>query len=158
MNPFGHGTFCFRSFLISDSICLEYIGLFRFRFSFYEFGWFVFLDISLFNLRLSDLFSRWCSGKESASQCKKLQRLGFDPWVRKISWSRKWQPAPVFLPRKSHGQRSLVGYSLWGCKELDKTEWAHTHIKFVGIELFIVSLYYSHNFHGICLLFHFWCY
>ena len=37
--------------------------------------------------------------------------LGSDPWVRKIPWRRKWQPTPVFLPRNSHGQRSLVGYS-----------------------------------------------
>ena len=37
--------------------------------------------------------------------------LGFDPWVGKIPWSRKWQPTPVFLPGKFHGQRSLVGYS-----------------------------------------------
>ena len=35
----------------------------------------------------------------------------FSPWVRKISWRRKWQPTPVFLPGKSHGQRSLAGYS-----------------------------------------------
>ena len=34
-----------------------------------------------------------------------------DPWVRKISWRRKWQAMPVFLPWKSHGQRSLAGYS-----------------------------------------------
>ena len=39
-----------------------------------------------------------------------------DPWVRKIPWRRKWQPIPVFLPGKSHGQRSLVGYSPGGCK------------------------------------------
>ena len=37
------------------------------------------------------------------------------------------QPTPVFLPRKSHGQRSLEGYSLWGQKELDITEWLSTH-------------------------------
>ena len=42
--------------------------------------------------------------------------------------SRKWQPTPVFLPGKSHGQRSLVGYSLWCCEELDTTEHTHTHI------------------------------
>ena len=42
---------------------------------------------------------------------------------------RKWQPTPVFLPGKSHGQRSLVGYSPWGCKESDTTERVgiHTH-------------------------------
>ena len=40
----------------------------------------------------------------------------FDSWVRKIPWRRKWQPTPVFLPGKSHGWRSLAGYSPWGCK------------------------------------------
>ena len=38
------------------------------------------------------------------------------------SWSRKWPPAPVFLPGKFHGQRSLVGYSPWGHKESHMTE------------------------------------
>jgi len=38
----------------------------------------------------------------------------FDPWVGKIPWSRKWQPTPIFLPGKSHRQRSLAGYSPWG--------------------------------------------
>ena len=52
-------------------------------------------------------------------QCK---RLGFDPWFRKIPWRKKWQPTPVFLPGKFCGQRSLVGYGSWGCKELDMTE------------------------------------
>ena len=40
----------------------------------------------------------------------------------KVFWRRKWQPTPVFLPGESHGQRSLVGYSPWGRKELDMTE------------------------------------
>ena len=35
-------------------------------------------------------------------------------WVGKILWIRKWQPTPVFLPGKSHGQRSLAGFSPWG--------------------------------------------
>ena len=43
---------------------------------------------------------------------------GFNPWVRKIPWKRKWQPSPVFLPGKSHGQMSLVGYSPSGRKGL----------------------------------------
>ena len=42
--------------------------------------------------------------------------VGFNPWVGKISWRRKWQPTPVLLPGKSHGQRSLVGCSPWGHK------------------------------------------
>ena len=51
----------------------------------------------------------------------------FNPWVGKIPWRRKWQPAPVFLPGKSYGQRSLVGYSSWGLRESDMTEHTHTH-------------------------------
>ena len=61
----------------------------------------------------------WCSGKESTCQGRKH---GFDPWVRKIPCRRKWQPALVFLPGKSHGQRSLVGYSPQGRKDSDTTE------------------------------------
>ena len=45
-----------------------------------------------------------------------------ETWVGKIPWRRKWQPNSVFLPGEFHGQRSLVGYSPWGCKELDMTE------------------------------------
>ena len=54
--------------------------------------------------------------KESACQCR---RYGFNLWVGKIPWRRKWQPSSIFLPGKSHGQRHLVGYSPWGCKESD---------------------------------------
>ena len=39
----------------------------------------------------------------------------FNPWVGKIPWRRAWQPTAVFLPGESHGQRSLMGYSLWSC-------------------------------------------
>ena len=60
----------------------------------------------------------WLSGKQSAHQCRRCKRRGFDPWVREIPWKRKWQPSPVFLFGKSHGQRSLVGCSPWVSKEL----------------------------------------
>ena len=59
---------------------------------------------------------------EPTCLCRRCKRHGFSLWVWKISWRRKWQPTPVFLPGKSHGQRSLVGYSPWACKELDTTE------------------------------------
>ena len=49
---------------------------------------------------------------ESACQRKRTGRCKFDPWVRKIPWRRKWQPTPVFLLGKSHGQRSLAGYGV----------------------------------------------
>ena len=50
------------------------------------------------------------------------KRCSFDPWVGKIPWRRKWQPTPVFLLEKSHGQRRQAGYSLWDGKESDTTE------------------------------------
>ena len=50
-------------------------------------------------------------------------RPGFHPWVDKIPWRREWLPTPVFLPGEPQGQRSLMGYSPWGPKELDTTEW-----------------------------------
>ena len=49
-------------------------------------------------------------------------RLGFNPWVGKVPWRRKWRLTPVVLPGESHGRRSLVGYSPGGRKELDMTE------------------------------------
>ena len=64
-------------------------------------------------------------GKEPGCQCR---RLRFYPWVRKIPWRRKRQPTPVFLPGKSHGQRSLGGYSPWGCKESDTTDRLNTNM------------------------------
>ena len=71
---------------------------------------------------------RWRSGKEPTCQCRRWKRCRFSPWVGKIPWRRKWQPTPVFLPGKSHGQRSLVGYYSPCCfKKSDKTEQAHTH-------------------------------
>ena len=65
--------------------------------------------------------------KELACQCRRHKRCGFDPWVQKILWRRKWQPTPVFLPGKFHGQRSLAGCRPWGRKESDTAEWLSTH-------------------------------
>ena len=59
--------------------------------------------------------------KEPTCQCR---RHRFNPWVRKIPWRRKWQPTPVFLPGKSHGQRRLEGYNPWGGKESEVAEHA----------------------------------
>ena len=60
----------------------------------------------------------WFSGEESACQCWRLRRRGLDPRGGKILWQRKWQPTPVFLLGKSHGQRNLVGYSPWDRKRV----------------------------------------
>ena len=67
--------------------------------------------------------------KTSACQCRRHKKWEFDPWVMKIPWRRKQQQTPVFLPGKFHGQGSLMYYSPWGCKELDRTEHTHTHTK-----------------------------
>ena len=74
------------------------------------------------------------TGKPGGLQSMGSHRVGHD-WsnlaaVAAAAWRRKWLPIPVFLPGKFHGQRSLAGYSLWGPKELDMTEWLihiHTH-------------------------------
>ena len=60
--------------------------------------------------------------KEPTCQGRRHKRLGFEPWVRKIPWRRTWQPTPVFMPGEFYGQRSLAGYSPWGCKEADTAE------------------------------------
>ena len=63
---------------------------------------------AILDLDVSNQFARWLRGKESTCQ---RRRHGFSPWVRKIPWRWKWQPTPIFLPGKSHGQKSLAGYS-----------------------------------------------
>ena len=73
-------------------------------------------------------FPSGSEGKESS--CNAGGAKGrFDPWVRKIPWRRKWEPTPVFLPGESHGQRSLAGYSPWGCRVGHdwRTEPTHEH-------------------------------
>ena len=74
---------------------------------------------------ISNGFPGGASGKEPTCQCRRHKRHGFDPWVGKVPWRRAWQPTPVFSPGEFRGQRSLVGYSPEGHKEVNKTEYAH---------------------------------
>ena len=67
-------------------------------------------------------FSDDTSDKEPACKCRRHKRCGFDPWVKKTPCRRAWQLTAVFLPRESHGQKSLVGCRLWGLTESDTTE------------------------------------
>ena len=85
------------------------------------------LKVNNLQVFMTQGFPGGASGKEPDCQCSRLEICGFDAWVGKIPWRRKWEPTPVFLPGKSHGQRSLVG-SPWGRKELDMIEHTHTHI------------------------------
>ena len=64
----------------------------------------------------------------------RYKRCRFDPWVGEILWRRAWQPTLVFLLGESHGQRSLVGYSPWGHRELD------TSFYFLFYFLFIICM------------------
>ena len=71
--------------------------------------------------RESEGLSCWLSSKETACQCGRHRRCVFDPRVGKIPWRRKWQPTPVFLPGKSHGQRSLALQELDTAKQLNNS-------------------------------------
>ena len=82
------------------------------------------------------------SAKESTYQCRRLKRCRFSSWVGKIPWRRKWQPTPVFLPGKSHGQGNLVGYSPLGIKEGDTIE--RLSLLYI-LELDIMVFYWQAN-------------
>ena len=70
---------------------------------------------------------RGLSGKESACQCGRSKRCRLDPWVGKISWSRKWQPTPLFLAWKIPQAEEPGGLQSMGCKESDTTQQAYAH-------------------------------
>ena len=82
---------------------------------------------------------RWCSGIESACQHRRFRRYLVHLWVRKIPWGRKWQPILIFVPGKFHGQKSLAGYSPWGYKESDTTEWLSLSVLLYSVWVFFSS-------------------
>ena len=88
-------------------------GLYKFGLNFFSFLAFLTSYYCIWTFRVAPV--TW----ESTCQCC---RPRFNPWVQKIPWRRKWQPTPVFLPGKSHGQRSLAGYSPWDHKESEGTQ------------------------------------
>ena len=83
--------------------------------------------------------------QESTCQCR---RRRFDPWVGKIPLRRKWQPTPVFVPGKPHGQKSLAGYNPWGHKRIrhglatNTTRWLIRYA--VGAMIFIYKAIANH--------------
>ena len=100
--------------IVSSSICHEVMGPDA-------------MILVFWMLSLSQLFHSPPSpcGSDSKASCLQSGRPSFNPWVGKILWRRKWPPTPVLLPGKSHGRKSLVGYSPWGLKESDTTERLH---------------------------------
>ena len=94
------------SFHVYWPFCMiSYIMLFKYHFVGFRSSWYI-----------PDGLVWWLSGKVSACNA---EDAGLIPGS--ISWRRKWQSTPLVLPGKSHAQRSLVGSSPWGCKELDRT-------------------------------------
>ena len=94
---------------------------------------------------------RWCSCKQTPCQFRRCKSCGLNPWFRKTPRAREWQPAPVFLPGKFHGQRSLAGYivhrvakSRTWLKQLSMH--AHTYISLSY--LWKYSLLYPSHFHN----------
>ena len=112
------------SFSFSISPSNEYSGLISFGMDRFDF-----LDVQGTLKSLLQHHSSKASilVKNLPCYCRRHKRCRFDPWIRKIPWGREWQPTPVFLPRESHGQRSLVRCSPWGHGELDTTEQLHFH-------------------------------
>ena len=86
----------------------------------------LFISLMFYSFLCIGLLFLWTSlVAQTVNVCLQCRRPRFDPWVGKIHWRRKWQSTPVLLPGKSHGQRSLVGYSPRGGKESDTTERLH---------------------------------
>ena len=84
----------------------------------------------------------------ACSQCRRHKRCGFDPWVGKIPWRRKWQTTPVFLPGEARGQRSLAGYSLWS---LSVYEWMAQRKIWTGMQQNWRSSVFGSAWHCECI-------
>ena len=82
--------------------------------------------------------------KNLPTNTRDVRNMGSIPGLGRFPWSRKWQPTPVFLPGKSHGQRSLVGYNAWGHKESDRTGQLSTPACIYYVP-FILNSFSSHN-------------
>ena len=77
--------------------------------------------------RFAFLYQMFPGGSDGKTSAYNAGDPGSIPGSGKIPWRRIWQSTPVLLPGKSHGQRSVVGYSPWGLKESDTTEQLHIH-------------------------------
>ena len=105
-------------------VCLDYLWMFKLLQSTPSFS------SCLMNQRIDLLkmgFPGGASGKEPNCQCRRQKRCEFSPCVGKISWRKKWQPTPEFLPGESQGWGSLVGYSPWFTNSRTQLKRPSTH-------------------------------
>ena len=101
----------------------SYINMILINYKYVKFTYvaqFVYHIIFLLNSNIVDSFLGFLGGSvvKNLSAMEETWRRRFPLWVGKILWKRKWQPTQVVLSGKSHGQRSLVGYSPQGCKRV----------------------------------------
>ena len=98
--------------------------------------------VSTSNVCMCMVLNGWCLSLIQSSQVVDTTQC--------LSWRRKWQPTPAFLPGKFHGQRSLVGYNPRGCKELDMTApgHIHTHIHTAFTKFYKHALYIRKQYHS----------
>ena len=80
-------------------------------------------------LPISRSFGGFPGGSDSKESACNTEDPSSIPGSGKISWRREWLPTPVFFPEESHGERSLAGYSSWGCTEWDTIEWLSFHFQ-----------------------------
>ena len=102
---------------------------------------------------------RWLSGKESACQCRRYWRCGFDPWVGKSPWRRKWQPIPVFLPGKipwteEPGRLQSMGLQRVGHDWVNECTWMRA--QYSTENCFVSFFSYPFHQHPTCCPF-WWC-
>ena len=111
---------------------------------------------TFFNLSLNFAIRRSCSEHPSGTSGKKKKthlpmqvrhkRCWFNPWIGKIPWRRAWQSTPVFLPRESHGQRSLERHNSWGHKETEAHHLSYSLLLFLlTVESFSIFGYKEHS-------------
>ena len=106
-------------------------------------------------------YSEFLCYKDGKTICLQCRRCGFNPWVGKILWRKKYLSTLVFLPGEFHGQRSPVGYSPWGCKVSDTTERLILSLTlslsfFIWLKIFIMKTFFFFNVtevdHGMVVL------
>ena len=142
----------FGFLVLSCMCCLDILEInplsvvsFAFIFSHSE-GWLLILFIVSFAVQRTSLVA------QTVKCLPTMQRPGFNPWVGKIPWRRKWQSTPVLLPGKSHGQRILVGYSPSGHNESDTTEQLHFLSFFAVQKPLSLTAFLWYHLHGTSFL------